>query len=249
MNLVNLSAKNFKTQHRCVLFLTGCNMKITEELFKMQDIEYRAFHSKLIPTVDRDKIIGIRVPLLRKFSKEVFKKGEYQSFLNDLPHRYYEEDNLHAFIIEKIEDFDTAVNLTEEFLPYVDNWATCDMFLPKVFKNNPKLILTYIDKWLKSDKIYTVRYAIKLLMALFLDENFQEEYMRKVASVTSNEYYVKMMVAWYFATALYKKRDAALSYIENRKLEEWTHNKAIQKAIESNRISKEDKNYLRTLKV
>lgn len=224
-------------------------MDITNELLKMQDEGYKAFHSKLMPTIDENRIIGIRVPVLRKYAKEVFKSGNRHEFLKTLPHNYYEENNLHAFIIEQINDFSETIKYTEEFLPYIDNWATCDMFVPKVFKNNKEALLPYIEKWMSSNKTYTIRYAIKLLMDLFLDENFDRVYLEKVASIKSEEYYVKMMVAWYFATALFKQRDAALEFIVNNKLEPWTHNKAIQKAIESNRIPKEDKIYLRTLKV
>ncbi|MBQ7040278.1 MAG: DNA alkylation repair protein [Clostridia bacterium] len=224
-------------------------MDIVKELLNMQDLEYKDFHSRLMPTVPKEKIIGVRVPALRKFAKELFKAGEYENFLVELPHRYYEEDNVHAFLIEKMQDFETAIKFTEAFLPYIDNWATCDMFMPKVFKKQPEKLLPYVNKWLESDKTYIIRYGIKILMALFLDEKFEESYMEKVASVCLEEYYVKMMVAWYFATALDKQRDMALSYIKNRKLDSWTHNKAIQKAIESFRISKEDKSYLRTLKV
>lgn len=224
-------------------------MNITNELKRMKDEKYKAFHSKLMPTVDGNKIIGIRVPILRKYAKELFEIGEYDCFLNTLPHEYYEENNLHAFLIEQISDFSETVKYTEEFLPYIDNWATCDMFTPKTFKKNTELVLPYIEKWLKSNETYTVRYAIKLLMDLFLDEKFDIKYMNKVASVESEEYYVKMMVAWYFATALFKQRNAALDFILNKKLDNRTHNMAIQKAIESKRIPEEDKKYLRTLKV
>ena len=224
-------------------------MDIIKELFNMQDLKYKEFHSKLMPTVPSGKIIGVRVPYLRKFSKMVFKAGEYESFLSALPHHFYEEDNVHAFIVEQINEFDTALKYTEEFLPYIDNWATCDMFMPKVFLKNRECLLPYIYRWLESEHPYVIMYAIKLLMTLFLDENFNESYMEKVASIRSEEYYVKMMVAWYFATALAKQREKALIYITDKKLDTWTHNKAIQKAVESYRISEEDKNYLRTLKV
>ena len=224
-------------------------MDVLNELLKMQDSGYKAFHSKLMPTVSNEKIIGVRVPNLRKFAKDFYKTGEYKEFLDALPHTYYEEDNVHAFLIEQIKDFEMALQYTESFLPYIDNWATCDMFMPKVFKDNSQKLLPYINSWLESEKTYTVRYGIKLLMDLFLDEKFERCYMDAVANIHSDEYYVKMMVAWYFATALFKQYDMALYYIEDKKLDDWTHNKAIQKAIESNRIPKDIKTYLKTLKI
>ncbi len=220
-------------------------MDIQKELFKLQDEEYKSFHSRLMPTVNPELIIGVRVPLLRKLSKEFAKTAEAQDFLLTLPHRFYEENNVHAFVIEEIKDFDEALAKTEEFLPYIDNWATCDMFLPKVFKKNTDKLLAKIREWICSDKPYTVRYAIGLLMKLYLDEEFNEEFLELAASVKSEEYYVNMMIAWYFATALAKQYDAALPYITDRRLETWTHNKAIRKAIESNRIDTATKHFLR----
>ncbi|MBO5060977.1 MAG: DNA alkylation repair protein [Clostridia bacterium] len=220
-------------------------MDIQKELFKLQDEEYKSFHSRLMPTVNPELIIGVRVPLLRKLSKEFAKTAEAQDFLLTLPHRFYEENNVHAFVIEEIKDFDEALAKTEEFLPYIDNWATCDMFMPKVFKKNTDKLLAKIREWICSDKPYTVRYAIGLLMKLYLDEEFNEEFLELAASVKSEEYYVNMMIAWYFATALAKQYDAALPYITDRRLEAWTHNKAIRKAIESNRIDTATKHFLR----
>ncbi len=224
-------------------------MDIQKELFSFQDIEYREFHSRLMPTVDKQRIIGVRIPALRKFAKELFKTGGYEAFLNELPHKYYEENNLHAFLIEQMKDFDSVIRKTEKFLPHIDNWATCDCFQPKVFKKYKSELLNYLLKWIKSDKTYTVRYAINQLMTHFLDDDFDEEYLTLVAEVESYEYYINMMRAWYFATALAKQYDAALPFIEKGVLDDWTHNKTIQKAIESYRIDKGAKEYLRNLKV
>ena len=223
--------------------------EIQKQLFKMQDLEYKKFHSKLMPTVDEQKVIGIRIPVLRKIAKEFAKTEEAGKFIAELPHTYYEENNLHAFVLEKIKDFEAAVKLTEEFLPYIDNWATCDMFMPLVFKNNRDKILPYALNWIKSNNIYTIRYGIGILMKLFLDENFKEDYMNVVAGVVSEEYYVNMMIAWYFATALAKQYKSAVKYIEQKRLPVWVHNKTIQKAVESYRIPDETKEYLKTLKI
>lgn len=223
--------------------------EIQKRLFEMQDSEYRAFHSKLMPTVDPEKIIGIRTPVLRKFANEFAKTDKAEKFIKNLPHKYYEENNLHAFVLEKIKNFHKAVKLTEEFLPYIDNWATCDMFMPKVFKKNKQEILPYAIKWMKSEHTYTVRYGIGILMSLFLDEDFSEEYLKLVTDIKSEEYYVNMMIAWYFATALAKQYECTVKYIEQKKLDKWVHSKAIQKAVESYRVPKETKEYLKTLKI
>ena len=221
---------------------------IQKQLFKMQDVEYKNFHSKLMPTVDDEKIIGIRIPVLRKFANEFAKSQEAETFVESLPHKYYEEDNLHAFVLEKIKDFDVAIKKTEAFLPYIDNWATCDMFMPKCFKSNSNYLLKEIKKWIKSKETYTTRYGILLLMKLFLDDNFKLEYAKLVAQIKSDEYYVNMMIAWFFATALSKHYDDILPFITENKLSVWVHNKTIQKAIESNRILNETKAFLKTLK-
>lgn len=223
-------------------------MNVTEQLFSLSDAKYRAFHSKLMPTVSPDLIIGIRTPVLRKFAKDFAKTDDAEAFLNALPHTYYEENNLHAFLIEQIKDFDTALTKTEVFLPHIDNWATCDMFLPAVFRKNTDRLVPKIYEWLKSGEPFTVRYAIGLLLKLYLDDKFKPEYMQTVASVKSDHYYVNMMIAWYFATALAKQYDSAITYIENGVLDSWVHNKTIQKANESLVIPKETKNYLKTLK-
>ena len=222
---------------------------LQKRLFKMQDLKYRDFHSKLMPNVPYDAVIGVRVPELRKFSKEFAKTEESRAFIKQLPHKYYEENNVHAFVLEQIRDYDTAIMETEKFLPYIDNWATCDMFLPKAFKRNTDKLILKINEWIKSDDTYTVRYAIGLLLKLYLDEGFRAEYLQTVAAVRSDEYYVNMMIAWYFATALAKQYDVTISYIIEKRLDTWTHNKAIQKAIESNRISKETKEYLKGFKI
>lgn len=223
-------------------------MTLQEELFAMQDLDYRDFHSRLMPNIDKDKIIGIRTPQLRKFAAEFSKREESREFLNTLPHEYYEENNLHAFLLEKQNDYDTAVAETDRFLPYVDNWATCDMFMPKVFKKNREKLMTQIDIWLKSDKTYTVRYALGLLMKLYLDDGFEPEYLEKAAKIKSDEYYVNMMIAWFFATALAKQYESAIIYFTESRLTPWVHNKAIQKAVESSRIDNELKQYLKLLK-
>ena len=222
---------------------------IQKQLFSMQDLRYKAFHSKLIPTVDPERIIGIRTPVLRKFAKEFAKSEDSEKFLADLPHTYYEENNLHAFLLEKVRDFDAAIRLSEEFLPYIDNWATCDMYSPKGFEKNKPKILPYVKKWIKSDHTYTIRYGIGILMKLFLDEDFDEDYLEQVASVKSDQYYVNMMIAWYFATALSKQYNSAVKYLTEKRLDAWVHNKTIQKAVESYRIPREIKDYLRTLKI
>lgn len=222
---------------------------ISEELFALQDTEYQVFQSKLMPTIPPETVIGVRTPLLRKLAKELAGTPQAEHFLQSLPHRYYEENNLHAFLIEKIRDYDTALAETERFLPYINNWATCDCFCPKVFAKHKAELLIPLRRWLGSDQTYTVRYAMGMLMRYYLDEDFQPEYLAWVAGVHSEEYYLNMMRAWYFATALAKQPDAALPWLTDRRLDVWTHNKTIQKAIESYRISPEQKDYLRTLKI
>ena len=223
--------------------------KIKKQLFEMQDLEYKAFHSRLMPTISPETIIGVRTPGLRKYAKDLAKTEGIEDFLKDLPHEYYEENNLHGFLIEGIKDYDTCLAQVDRFLPYVDNWATCDMMRPKVFKKNPKALLPKIEIWLASGETYMVRYGIGMLMTYFLDEYFDVKYVEKVAAIVSEEYYIKMMVAWYFATALAKQWDTVIPFMEEKRLEKWTHNKAIQKAIESYRITPEQKAYLRGLKI
>lgn len=229
--------------------MTESEKYVREKLFSMQDLKYKEFHSKLMPTVDRDLVIGVRTPELRKFAKEFSKTEPAGEFLEILPHQYYEENNLHAFMISSMKDFDKAVEKLNDFLPYVDNWATCDMMRPVAFKKHRTELLAEIEKWLKSDMPYTVRFAIEMLMVHFLEEDFDVSYPHKVADIRSDEYYVRMMVAWYFATALAFQYEKILPFIENKTLDPWTHNKAIQKAIESYRITNEQKDYLKTLKM
>lgn len=221
---------------------------VRDRLFSMQDLTYRDFHSKLMPTVDKDLVIGVRTPELRKFAKEFSKTESAENFLDTLPHRYYEENNLHAFILCEIKNYGELIKRLNDFLPFVDNWATCDMMRPKVFGKHKEELLTEIENWMQSDKPYTVRFGIEMLMLHFLEDGFTPEFPEKVSRIKSDEYYVKMMVAWYFATALAFRYDEILPFIENKILDEWTHNKAIQKAVESYRITDEQKEYLKTLK-
>ena len=219
-----------------------------ELLFSNQDTGYKAFHQKLMPTINPDTVIGVRTPVLKKIAKEYFGSDVQREFIKNLPHEYYEENNLHAFFIAEIKDFDECMKEIEKFLPYIDNWATCDGLRPKVFRENAEKLLPYINKWIKSDHTYAVRFAMEMLMLYFLDGHFKEKYLTMVASVKSEEYYVQMMQAWYFATALAKKWCSVLPYITENKLPVWVHNKTIQKATESFRITDEQKQILRKYK-
>lgn len=235
--------------------------KVRKRLFALQDLKYKEFHSKLMPSVNSEAVIGVRTPALRKLVKELGRERELVSqFMGELPHLYYEENNVHGVLIAGMKDFEDCIAALNQFLPYIDNWATCDMLVPKVFKGRQKELLPHIERWLASDHTYTIRFGMKMLMDFYLDEEFSAKYLRVVSSVKSEEYYVNMMIAWYFATALAKQWDAAAMYFaepggedadgEVRPvLEKWTHNKAIQKAIESFRITPEQKDYLRTLKI
>jgi len=222
--------------------------KIREELFRLQDLKYRDFQSKLIPTVDPDTVIGVRTPDLRKYAKQLTKSGEATVFLEDLPHRYFDENQLHAFIISEEKDYEQCIAEVNRFLPYVDNWATCDQMSPKVLKKHTDELLQPIQVWIHSEEIYTIRFGIGMLMQHYLDDNYKPEYPKWVADIRSEEYYVNMMIAWYFATALAKQYDSVLPFIENQMLDVWTHNKTIQKAVESYRITPEQKAYLKSLK-
>lgn len=221
---------------------------LQKQLFGLQDTTYRDFHSKLMPETDKETIIGIRVPVLRKFAKEFAKKPEAKEFLQQLPHRYYEENNLHMMLIIAIKDYEECLREIERFLPYIDNWATCDMSAPKCFEAHKPELLLHIREWIASGHTYTIRYGIGMLMRLYLGEDFLPEYPEMVSQVSSEEYYVKMMVAWYFATALAMQWDAVIPYLEQKRLPDWTHRRTIQKAIESYRITQEQKDYLRSLK-
>lgn len=222
-------------------------MEIIEELFKMQDLEYKSFQSKLVPNVNFDTIIGVRIPLLRKLAKRI--KNECKDFLCSLPHRYYDENNLHSLLISQIDDFDQCIALISDFLPFVDNWATCDMLRPKCFKNNKQELLEQIQAWISSSHTYTVRFAIEMLMVHYLDDDFHEIFLKAVSKITSDEYYINMMISWYFSTALAKQWESTVPYIEQRRLSSWVHNKTIQKSLESYRICEEHKEYLRKLKI
>ena len=222
---------------------------IQARLFQMQDLQYRDFQCRLIPTVPPETVIGIRTPELRKFAKAFAKTPEAAQFLQALPHQYYEENNLHGFLIESMKDYDQTIAALEEFLPFVDNWATCDLMHPRAFQRHLPQLLEQIKRWISSDRTYTIRFGIGMLMSFYLDEQFRPEYLELAAGIRSEEYYVNMMIAWYFATALAKQYESALPYIENERLAPWTHNKAIQKAIESYRITAEQKDYLRGLKL
>lgn len=220
--------------------------EIRARLFELKDDKYAAFHRKLIPTVNHDKVLGVRTPALKKFAKEVAKDEEGgTAFLQELPHRYYDENQLHAFIISGIKDYESCVFEVEKFLPYVDNWATCDQMLPAVFKKNKDKLVKKIYEWLDSDKTYTVRFGIGMLMKHYLEEDFKPEYLERVSLIRSDEYYIQMMIAWYFATALSFRYDDALPYIRDDKLDPDVKKKTVRKAIESYRISKEQKDYLR----
>lgn len=222
---------------------------IVNRLLAEQDLKYRDFNKKLVPNIDPETMIGVRTPTIRKIAREVMASGMAADFLAELPHRYFEENVLHGAIISAMGDYDAAVRELDRFLPYVDNWAVCDMTSPKSFKKCPPGLINEVQRWLGSEHAYTVRFAIGTLMSHYLDASFEPEYMDEVAAVKSDEYYVNMMVAWYFATALAKQYDCAVKYIEARSLDTWTHNKAIQKALESYRVTEEHKAYLRTLKL
>lgn len=222
---------------------------VRKRLFEMQDIKYRDFNSKLIPTVNKNTIIGVRTPDLRKLAKELISHPDVSVFLDSLPHTYYEENNLHAFLIEQITDYNICIRQVNRFLSYIDNWATCDSFMPKIFKKEPKRTLCNIKFWISSTDTYVVRFGIGMLMRLFLDNDFSAEYLKLVSEIKSEDYYVNMMIAWFFATALVKQYDSTIVFLEKKCLPVWTHNKTIQKARESFRITKEKKEYLNTLKM
>ena len=219
------------------------------KLHDLKDLKYRDMQIKIVPTIAAESVIGVRTPELRALAKELLKSGGYKAFLRELPHKYFEENQLQAFIISGIKDLDECMDELDMFLPYVDNWATCDQMSPKIFKKHKDILFLHIEEWIQSQKTYTVRFGIKMLMEHFLEEDFDLKYPNIVAELRSNEYYVNMMIAWYFATALAKQYDSIIPLIEEKKLDDWTHNKAIQKSIESRRITQEQKEYLRSLKV
>ena len=224
---------------------------IRKELFTMEDLGYNDFIKKLIPTVEEERIMGIRTPLLRKYAKNLMKNDteKSQAFLKELPHYYYEENNLHGFLIENIKDFDSALALTKEFLPHIDNWATCDSFSPKIFKKHPERMFKEAKNWIKSTHTYTIRYGIGVFHSNFLDKDFQPEILKFISRIESREYYVNMMIAWFFSSAVIKQKKAAYPYLEEQTLDKWTHNKTIQKCIDSFRITEEEKRHLRKLRI
>ena len=223
-------------------------MEIQKELFSRQDKEYMKFLSKLTSNVSEDTIIGVRIPEIRKLAKKLVKNNEYEDFLKELPHKYYDENLLHGAIISENKDFENCIELLDNFLPFIDNWAVCDTISPKIFKKHKKELIEKIKEWSQSDKTYTCRFGVEMLMTHFLDEDFKKEYLEMVANIHSEEYYVKMVIAWFFATALAKQWDYAVIYLENNKLDVWVHNKTIQKARESLRILEDKKGYLKGLK-
>lgn len=227
----------------------GTMKEISQMLFDAQDSGYREFQARLMPTVDRARIIGVRTPILRKMAKDLAKKPETEIFLSELPHQYYDEYNLHGFIISECRDYAKAISYVDALLPYVDNWATCDLLSPRAFAKNRTRLAADIDRWLASHETYTIRFGIEMVMSHFLDADFDPVWLQKVAVIRSDEYYVNMMLAWFFATALAKQWDTAIPYVTEHALDRWVHNKTIQKAVESYRITPEQKDYLRSLKI
>ena len=223
-------------------------MTVYERLLNSQDKKYREFQIKLVPNISSEVMIGVRTPDMRRIAKEVFNSDERDAFLKELPHKYYEENLVHIFLIAMIKDFDECVKAVDEFLPYVDCWPVSDQATPKCFKKNHEKLLPYIKKWIASDHVYTARFSIRMLMNEFLEDDFKEEYLELVASKRGEDYYIKMMVAWYFATALAKRYDESVKYIEEKKLDSWVLKKAIQKAVESYRVTDEHKEYLKTFR-
>lgn len=223
-------------------------MNIKEELFALQDISYADFQARLIPNIPREMFIGVRVPQARKLAKMLAQEGKSSQFLSDLPHKYYDENILHALLLSEIRDYGACIKAVDQFLPYVDNWAVCDVLSPKIFNKHKTALLRKVKEWSTSDKSYTCRFGIKVLMPYFLDDDFSPAYLEIPASANSEEYYVQMGIAWFFATALAKQWEASIKYIEENRLDKWTHNKAIQKARESKRITPKQKDYLKSLK-
>lgn len=222
---------------------------IQAQLFALQDLGYRTFHCKLMPTVDPERVIGVRTPQIRQLAKQLSGTPEGEAFLQALPHRYYEENNLHGALLSLGKSYSWVLEGVDAFLPYVDNWATCDLLSPKVFRKHLPELREEIPRWLANPHPYTVRFGLWMLLSFYWGSNFQREYLDWAAALQREEYYVKMMVAWYFATALAKEYAVTLPYLQAHRLDPWTHNKAIQKAVESTRVSPEHKAYLRTLKV
>ena len=223
--------------------------EIVDLLFNKQDIKFRDFQAPLFPTIDKERIIGVRTPDIKQLAKELYGSDTANKFIKELPHYYFDENQLHVFLISRIKDYQECLKEVNKFLPYIDNWATCDTLDPKVFAKHKEELLLEIKYWLKSKHVYTIRFAIGMLLGYYLDESFKEEYLMWVSSIKSEEYYINMMIAWYFATALAKQYPSTIKYLEEKKLSPWVHNKTIQKAIESYRINDEQKAYLKTLKL
>lgn len=223
--------------------------EIKKNLFKYQDKKYQKFESSLIPNVEKKLIIGVKTPILKNMAKEIVKADLSDKYIKMLPHKYFEENQIHSFIISENKDFDECIKNINNFLKYVDNWATCDQLCPKIFKNNKNQLLIHIKKWINIKKTYYIRFGIKMLMSYFLDEDFDKKYLKIVSSIQSDEYYVNMMIAWYFATSLAKQYDDTIVYLEKYKLSPWVHNQTIKKAIESYRVSENNKKYLKSLKM
>ena len=223
--------------------------ELYRELYDLQDMKYRDMQIRIIPTINPESVIGVRTPELRSMAKDILKDGNYTGFLKELPHRYFEENQLQAFIISGIKDLNECMEDLEAFLPYVDNWATCDQMSPKIFRKHKDVLLTHIKEWVDSEKTYTVRFGVGMLMEHFLDDDFDLVYPEMVAKLRSEKYYVNMMIAWYFATALTKQYESSIPFIVEKRLDDWTHNKAIQKSLESRRITEEQKLYLKSLKL
>ena len=222
---------------------------IRSDLFSFQDLSYRDFQASLMPTVDKNSVIGVRMPTLRKYAKKIIRDGNYVSFLDDLPHKYYEENNLHGLIIQETCDFDLCIERLEAFLPYIDNWATCDMLRPVCFKSMENKLFPYVLKWISDERLYVKRFGIGMLNSYYVNDLFNVKHLDVVSKIESKEYYVNMMIAWYFATVLAFHYDDAVIYFERSVLDKWIHNKAIQKATESYRIPRDKKNYLKTLRI
>ena len=218
------------------------------KMYDLQDLKYRDMQIKIIPTINPESVIGVRTPELKSMAKDIMKAGNYKGFLEELPHKYFEENQLQAFIISGIKDLNECMAELERFLPYVDNWATCDQMSPKIFKKHREVLFTHIKEWIRSERTYTVRFGVGMLMEHFLEEDYDPKYPEMAANLRSEEYYVNMMIAWYFATALAKQYESIIPYIEQKRLDDWTHNKAIQKSVESRRITEEQKLYLKSLK-
>ena len=224
-------------------------MDIQKRLFELEDKDYAAFQSKLVPNIDSKLIIGVRVPVLRKFAKELIKDQSCEDFLKKLPHKYYDENMLHGILISEMKDYIGCIERLNQFLPYIDNWAVCDILSPKVFKNHKEELLVKIKEWSTSKQTYVCRFGIGMLMSHYLDSDYKKEYLEIPALIHLDDYYINMMIAWFFATALAKRWEDTVVYLEENKLDVWVHNKTIQKACESYRIAPEKKKYLKTLKV